>query len=119
MANPDDGYAHAVIETVRDMQHLVEEHKRAGDEGRATLLATIEAMVAALRTDVHKAITSLQLGQVDHKAAHEADRIERVTRQAQLSAELASIRKWMIIGLVGIALAVGGAAGIAIGRWMF
>lgn len=103
MSNPvDDGYAQAVIETVRDMQRIVEEHTRAGNDSRLQLQASVEQMIAALRTDVHKAITSLQLGQVDHKAGHEADRIERANRQVQVDLQMAQLRNWVIGALVGI-----------------
>lgn len=103
MSNPaDDGYAHAVIETVRDMQRVVEEHTRAGNESRLQLQKTVEGLVAAMRTDVHKAITSLELGQVDHKAGHEADRIERTNRQIAVDVQMAQLRNWVIAALVGI-----------------
>lgn len=116
MSHPaDDGYASAVIETVRDMQSKLEEHKRAGDEGRAALLSSVESTVAAMRQDVHKALASLQINQADHKLSHEADRVERATRQQQVDAQLAEIRKWVIGALIGIGLV----GGILIGWLVF
>lgn len=102
MPATDDGYASAVIAAVHDLTILVEEHKRGGEESRQQLQTTVEQMVAALRQDVHKAITSLQLGQVDHKTAHEADRVERANRQVAVDLQMAEIRKWLIWGLIGI-----------------
>ncbi len=66
-----------------------------------------------MRQDVHKAITSLQLQQSDHKVAHEADRVDRAARQTQVDtqfglrqtqvdAQLSQIRNWLIGGLIGI-----------------
>jgi hypothetical protein len=98
----DDGYANAVIDAVHGLTVLVEEHKRAGEESRQALQSTVEHTVAALRTDVHKAIMSLQLGQADHKGAHEADRVERLTRQATVDLQMAQLRNWMVAMLVGI-----------------
>jgi hypothetical protein len=98
----DDGYANAVIDAVHGLTVLVEEHKRAGEEGRQALQTTVEQTVTALRKDVQKAIFSLELGQGDHKAAHEADRIERLTRQATVDLQMAQIRNWMIGALLGI-----------------
>lgn len=102
MAAPDDGYAAAVIDAVRDLTVLVEEHKRSGEESRQQLQQTVEQMVAALRQDVHKAIMSLQLGQGDHKSAHEADRIERTNRQVTVDLQMTQLRNWMVAMLVGI-----------------
>lgn len=108
MSNPnDDGYAQAVVETVRDMQRKLDENKRAGDEGRAHLLHNVEGLIASLRQDVHKTIASLQLAISD-------DRAERAKRQQQVDAQLAEVRKLTIWNLVGLAtlagLCVGGVA---------
>jgi hypothetical protein len=108
MSTPaDDGYAQAVIDTVRDLTMRVEEHKRSGEESRQHLQTSVEQLIAAMRQDVHKAITGLQLGQVDHKAAHEADRIERANRQAQVDLQMSELRKWLMGAIVGIAIIVG------------
>lgn len=109
MSNPaDDGYAQAVIETVRDLTALVEEHKRSGEEGRAQLLSTVEGIVAAMRTDVHKVVASLQMTIVE-------DKTERTKRQQQVDAQLTEIRRWMIGALIGIGII----GGILIGRSFF
>lgn len=101
MAN-DDSYANAVIEAVHDLTVLVEQHKRSGDDARQQLQTTVEQTVAAMRQDVHKAIMSLQLGQADHKGAHEADRVERATRQTTVDLQMAQMRNWMVAMLVSI-----------------
>lgn len=103
----DDGYAREVIHVVHDLTKRLEEYTQAGDDSRQQLQRSVEATVAALRQDVHKAITSLQINQVDHKASHEADRIERTTRQILVDAQLGQIRNWLIGGLAGIVLIVG------------
>lgn len=122
----EQDYAQAVIETVRDLTAKVEAHTRTGEEARRELLASVEARildmahaveasVASMRTDVHKAILSLQLNQADHNSSHEADRIERVGRQQQVDTQLMNrqqqidlqfveVRKWLIVALIGIAL---------------
>lgn len=102
MASDDDGYANAVIQSVRDLTALVEEHKREGVESRQQLQTSVETMVAAMRQDVHKAIMSLQLGQGDHKTAHEADRVERANRQVAVDLQMAQLRNWVIAALIGI-----------------
>lgn len=109
----EEHHTSAMVTAVRDMAVKLEQHTRNGDEARSQLQQTVEAVVAALRQDVHKAITSLQLNQVDHKSSHEADRIERATRQQTVDTQmgqrqqavdvqLAQIRNWLIGGLVGI-----------------
>jgi carbamoylphosphate synthase large subunit len=101
----DDGYAREVVKVVRDLTTQFEEHTRNGDEGRKQLLRTVEGIVAGLRTDVHKAIISLQLNNSDHEKAHTADRIERATRQVQVDAQMVELRHWLIgltVGVVGI-----------------
>lgn len=109
MSNPaDDGYASAVIETVRDLTALVEEHKRSGEEGRQHLLVTVEQLIAALRTDVHKTVASLQIAIVE-------DRTERTKRQAQVDLQMAQLRNWVIGALVGIGII----GGILAGRLFF
>lgn len=101
----DDGYAREVVQVVRDLTAQFEEHTRSGDEGRKQLLHTVEGIVAGLRTDVHKAIISLQLNNSDHEKSHSADRIDRATRQVQVDAQMVEIRRWLIgltVGVVGI-----------------
>lgn len=109
MTHPaDDGYAHAVIETVRELTALVEEHKRSGEDGRAQLLSRVEGVVAAMRQDVHKAIASVQMTIVEDKS-------ERTRRQQQVDQQLTEIRRWLIGALIGIGLI----GGILIGRVVF
>lgn len=108
MAASDDGYASAVIDTVRDLTSLVEEHKRSGEEGRATLLATVEQLIAALRQDVHKTVASLQIAIIE-------DKNDRTRRQQQVDAQMSQIRNWVIGALVGI----GVIGGILAGRLFF
>lgn len=109
MAAPnDDGYATAVIETVRDLTALVEEHKRSGEEGRANLLSTVEQLIASLRQDVHKTVASVQIAIIE-------DKNERSKRQAQVDAQMSQIRNWVIGALVGIGIV----GGILIGRLFF
>jgi len=99
----DDGYARAVIDTVNDMARRLEDHSHAGDMAREQLRETVEGTVAAMRADVHKAIVSLQLGQVDHKVAHEADRVERVVRQQSINIWMAALA---ILGLINIGVSI-------------
>lgn len=112
MAPPSDDHGSAMVEAVRDMVIRLEEHKRAGEESRQVLRGELTELVASMRADVHKSLASLSLHQADHKLAHEADRMERIARQQQLDAALNSIRRWLMVGLIGIALGVGFAVGI-------
>jgi hypothetical protein len=109
----DDRYAREVIRVVADLTKRVEEHIKTGEEARKTLQANVEAIVVSMRQDITKTIVSLQLNQADHKVAHEADRVERATRQlavdtkfdtrqSQVDLQLSQIRNWLIGGLVGI-----------------
>lgn len=101
MSTPaDDGYAQAVIDTVRDLTATVEENKRAGEQGRADLLSTVEGIVAALRKDVHTTIASVQIAIIE-------DSRERAKRQQQVDAQFVELRRWLIGALIGIGLIVG------------
>ncbi len=98
----DDAYAREVIRVVADLTKRVEEHTKTGEESRKQLQDTVEAIVVALRTDVHKAIISLQLNNSDHSKTHDADRVERAARQVQVDGAMKEIRNWSIWALVGI-----------------
>jgi hypothetical protein len=98
----DDRYAREVIRAVGDLTKRLEEHTRSRDEAFKHLQTTLEGVVVALRTDVHKAIISLQLNNSDHTKTHDADRIERAARQVAVDGTMKEIRNWSIWALVGI-----------------
>jgi hypothetical protein len=102
MPADEEYHTSAMVDAVREMTAKLEQHTRSGDAAREQLQHTVEGIVASMRTDVHKAILSLQLTQADHKTAHEADRMERSTRQIQVDAQLSQIRNWLIGMLIGI-----------------
>jgi len=95
----NDRRDHDVVNAVLDMSRTVEESVNHGDKARAQLQATVEGIVAALRTDVHRAIVSLQIDQVDHRKAHEADRVERITRQQVLNIWMIAMTVLLLIGI--------------------
>jgi hypothetical protein len=110
MSNPDDdAYAREVIRVVADLTKRLEEYTRTRDEAFSQLQTSVEGIVVALRTDVHKAIISLQLNNSDHTKTHDADRVERAARQVQVDGQMTEIRYWSIAALVGI---------VAIGAFM-
>lgn len=107
MATPDDdAYAREVIRVVADLTKRLEEHTRTRDEAFNHLQTTVEGIVVALRKDVHTAIISLQLKNSDHVNTHDADRVERTTRQVAVDKQMTEIRNWSIGALLGI-IAVG------------
>jgi hypothetical protein len=98
----DDRYAREVIRAVGDLTKRLEEHTSTRDAAFKQLQETVEGIVVALRTDVHKAIISLQLNNSDHSKTHDADRVERAARQVQVDGTMKEIRNWSIWALVGI-----------------
>lgn len=108
MSNPhDDPYAREVIRTVTELTQRVEAYTRASDEKRDQFQATMEGIVVQMRTDVHKALASLQLNQSDHTKVHAADLVERSNRQVVVDTQLNQIRNWIAGALFGILLIVG------------
>lgn len=121
MPTEDDRYSQAVVDAVLDMTRKieastadmtskVEAFTRHGDEARQQLQATVEGIVAALRTDVHRAIVGIQIDQVDHRKAHDIDRFERIRRQW-------SINLWMVV--LTALLLVGIGANLALFAYIF
>lgn len=102
----DDAYSREVIRVVADLTKRLEEHTRSRDEAFKHLQTTVEGIVVALRTDVHKAIISLQLNNSDHSKTHDADRVDRAARQVAVDKQMSEIRNWSIGALVGI-IAIG------------
>ena len=98
----EDAYAREVIRAVAGLTKQMEEYTRTRDEAFKHLQETVEGVVVALRTDVHKAIISLQLANSDHTKTHDADRVERAARQVAVDGQMTEIRYWSIAALVGI-----------------
>lgn len=110
MPSDDDAYAHEVIRTVRQLTERVEAYTRGNDESRARFQASIEGIVVALRSDVHRSITALQLTDSQHKDDHIAERKERAADSVQRSNRQFIWDLWMggltALGVINLILAV-------------
>jgi hypothetical protein len=78
----DDDNNSVTVGVIRDLIKRVTDYEVRSQEDRAAFKATIEASLVQLRKDFHVALGPLQLDNIDHRRRHEADQLERVTRQA-------------------------------------
>src|SRR5882724_2637575 len=105
MTNDDEyekGKESVTVGVIRNLIDRVTEFEEHNKHDRAQMRHAWESSIVQLRKDFHTALSPLQLDNIDHRKTHEADRMERVQRQAENDKNLYALRiaLWILAGLV-------------------
>ena len=103
MPTDDESNTSVTVGVIRGLVADVAELKRLLEDDRDAARAQIESAIALLRQDFHRALGPLQIDNMDHRRAHEADRAERVARQ--MATDLATARTRSALLFLGIMVA--------------
>ena len=105
---PDDNTS-VTVGVIRGLVADVAELKRLFEDDRAAARAQIESAIVQLRQDFHRALGPLQIDNMDHRRAHEADRAERVARQTATDLATARTRSALLFigGMIALLLVMG------------
>jgi hypothetical protein len=110
----NDSEQSVVVGVIRDLTTRLEAYERHADQERKQFQETVVQLVSNLRRDMHRAITPIQIDQIEHARTHDADRVERSNRQAETDRRMSDLQhdirqlRYLLIGITCLmAIAVG------------